>query len=345
MKRDVTIDVLRGLAVLTMIAANGASYLLAEPHPFWFRMYGSFAAPTFITLSGLMVAFAVQKKDYGFRHFATRGLIVIGAGAFLDMAVWRLYPFTYFDVLFVIGLSIPLAHLFLRIANERIRWLIILLIFAVTPLLRGALGYTDYPTEIAFPFKIVVAAEHPTHILNHLLVDGWFPLFPWVGFSLLGANTFALRSSYSRLTSGQKLLVGAVAASSVAMGFVLWKVFPTALATRHGYSEVFYPPTTGYVFMAIGIMVLAFATVDIKPDAVVFGPLRAMGSTSLFIYLLHYALLEYVLQNVWEELSLADYLLVYLGFALTMILISFVLGHIKGTWKNRPSVCRVLLGG
>lgn len=46
--RDKTIDILRGLAIFTMIAANISPYVLIEPHPFWFRLYGSFAAPLFI---------------------------------------------------------------------------------------------------------------------------------------------------------------------------------------------------------------------------------------------------------------------------------------------------------
>ena len=54
--RDSTVDALRGLAIATMVAANLASLVLPEPHPFWFRLYGSFAAPTFILLSGMMVS-------------------------------------------------------------------------------------------------------------------------------------------------------------------------------------------------------------------------------------------------------------------------------------------------
>ncbi len=45
--RDKKIDILRGLAIFTMIAANISPYVLIEPHPFWFRLYGSFAAPLF----------------------------------------------------------------------------------------------------------------------------------------------------------------------------------------------------------------------------------------------------------------------------------------------------------
>ena len=43
------VDVLRGIAILFMIPAN-LSTLWEASHPMWFRLMGSFAAPTFILL-------------------------------------------------------------------------------------------------------------------------------------------------------------------------------------------------------------------------------------------------------------------------------------------------------
>src|SRR5260370_22227198 len=55
--RDVTIDVLRGLAIVTMVAANLAASALAKPHPFWFRLYGSFATPPVVRFAGAIHAY------------------------------------------------------------------------------------------------------------------------------------------------------------------------------------------------------------------------------------------------------------------------------------------------
>src|SRR5262245_51031015 len=63
--RDPSIDVLRGLAVFMMVAANLAASALEGPHPLWFRLYGSFAAPLFVLLSGMMVAYTARRKAYG----------------------------------------------------------------------------------------------------------------------------------------------------------------------------------------------------------------------------------------------------------------------------------------
>lgn len=75
--RDESIDILRGLAILTMIAANTAGILLRPPHPLALRLYGTFAAPLFIAISGAMVFKSAQDKpDRTFLYFLKRGLWV-----------------------------------------------------------------------------------------------------------------------------------------------------------------------------------------------------------------------------------------------------------------------------
>jgi fucose 4-O-acetylase-like acetyltransferase len=54
-KRDVSVDALRGVAVFTMIASNLAAEVMSGSHPLLLRLFGSFAAPFFITISGMMV--------------------------------------------------------------------------------------------------------------------------------------------------------------------------------------------------------------------------------------------------------------------------------------------------
>jgi len=190
--RDTTIDTLRGLAIFTMVAANMATEVFAEPHPFWLRAYGSFAAPLFILLAGMMVVFTSQSKGHGFKYFLARGAMVITVGALIDVLIWKVYPFTAFDVLYLIGISIPIAYLFIGL-NTLSRWGIIFLIFLATPLMQHIFGYSEYPTEVYLWGEEVVSVTSQTGILNHWMVDGWFPLFPWLGFSLLWVNLALLR--------------------------------------------------------------------------------------------------------------------------------------------------------
>ena len=63
--RDLSVDLLRGLAIAVMVAANLVPFLLVPPAPFWLRVIASVAAPLFIFLSGMMVALSFRmKKSY-----------------------------------------------------------------------------------------------------------------------------------------------------------------------------------------------------------------------------------------------------------------------------------------
>ena len=95
-----------------MVAAN-----LAKPQPaffcghthFWFRLYGSFAAPLFVLLSGMIVAYTARRKGHGLGHFRARGAMMILVAALLEVLIWKFYPFLSVDVLYLIGVSLPLV--------------------------------------------------------------------------------------------------------------------------------------------------------------------------------------------------------------------------------------------
>jgi len=164
--RDATLDVARGLAIFMMVAANLAATALEEPHPFWFRLYGSFAAPLFVLLSGMMVAYTTRLKGYGLRHFAARGAVVIAIAALLEVLIWRYCPFLSGDVLYLIGVLLPIARLAIGLSTG-VRWMIAAGIFLATPVLQSLLGYVDYPTEISLsngPHDVSVDARS---VFNH----------------------------------------------------------------------------------------------------------------------------------------------------------------------------------
>src|SRR5262245_37310391 len=130
-----------------MIAANLAGPVLREPHPLWLRLYGSFAAPTFVFLIWMMVAFTARAHDRRWRYFLARGAAIVLAGAFVDVAIWQIYPFTSVYVLYLIGLALPLSALLLSIPQAT-GVALGLLVFLIAPILQSALGYTPYPTEL-----------------------------------------------------------------------------------------------------------------------------------------------------------------------------------------------------
>jgi uncharacterized membrane protein len=341
--RDVTIDVLRGLAIVMMVAANLAAAALAQPHPFWFRLYGSFAAPLFVLLSGMIVAYTTRRKGYGLGHFLARGAMIIVVAALLEVLIWKFYPFMSVDVLYLIGVSIPLSHLALRLSTAA-RWVIIAGIFLGTPILQHVLGYADYPTEVSLSRDPSVVIADPTNVVSHWLMDGWFPLFPWLGFALLGVQLAGLRVRQSVRARGWVPHALFIGAAVFACGVLTWCLHPGALLVRGGYSELFYPPTPGFIMTAIGLAIVLLATIDWKPDLHVYLPLRLLGESALWMYVLHIAMIKYVLAPAWPEATLGMFVVLYAGVVLGLLVVACARRGVKARWRHPPFPVRMLLG-
>jgi uncharacterized membrane protein len=321
--RDVSIDILRGIAIFTMIAPNLAAQVLAEPQPIWLRLYGSFAAPLFIIISGMMVYQTTQNQGHKTKHFLFRGGFLVLVGVLVDVLIWKIIPFMTVDVLYLIGVSLPIAFLFSRM-NRWVRWIIVVLIFGATPVLQSVLGYTSYPTELTLLGQVTMVVPNQTSIFNHWIVDGWFPLFPWLGFSLLGVNLAELR--WAQTTSSENkadnsiLVLGSLL---LVLGSAVWLIYPGSLLIRAGYSELFYPPTIGYIITTCGVAVILLNLVDRSRSAVGYRPLSAYGESSLFMYVLHLALIEYVFAPLLPAEDTQTFFLIYVGLAFLMAMIAF----------------------
>lgn len=344
-ERDKTIDCLRGLAILIMIAANSSAGSYAEPHPFWFRCLTSVAAPLFITLSGMMVRFSQMRKDYPFTYFLKRGLMLIGVGMFLDVAAWQMYPCTSFDVLYVIGISAPLAFLFGRIDKKALQWILIVAVLLLTPVLQHLFGYTTYPSEFNLDGSYYRVVENQTSVLNHLFIDGWFPIFPWLAFSLFGVMlaNYRWNGEHSRSFYHQRIAVAALAC--LAAGILLKIAFPVELLIRDGFGEVFYPPTVGFCIYTAGIILALFGIFDKVAAARVFAPVATVGRSALFLYILQWFVINYVLSTLFEGLDGVHFALLWMFFAVFFIAVAYGLLFLKQKWERQPWFFRFLLGG
>lgn len=340
--RDTTVDVLRGFAIFTMVAANMAPDVLGGTHPLWFRFYGSFAAPLFILLAGLMVGFTSQEKHHGFSHFLVRGILLLSVGALVDRFIFSIYPFTTVDVLYLIGVSLPLSFALSR-SPAGARWMIPLLIFLGTPFLQAWLGYADYPKEFDLSGQIRVTVENQTNIFHHWWVDGWFPLFPWLGFAFLGVALAQIRYSSGGVSIFGRKILGAAVLILLA-GILAWWLYPDRLLEREGYSELFYPPTLGYIATSVGVVLLAFVLVDLKSSFPFFRPFQVMGECSLLLYVLHLALIQFVLAEKWPEQNLKNFMIIYLGTSLVLFFVALGVRLIKRRFSSLPFLIRFLLG-
>jgi uncharacterized membrane protein len=277
-ERDSSIDVLRGLAVVTMVAANMAPYSLEAPHPILLRVLGSSAAPTFVFLSGMMVGGPSRGARVG--HALRRAVLLFAVAAGIDVGCWHIVPFEGFDVLYLIGLSLPLSSLCLSL-EARTHALLAVSIVVLTPMLRTRLGYGP-----------LLPVSEPWPVWRRWLVDGWFPVFPWLGVALLGALV-------QRLSIARAPRVRGVAGVCLAIvGFTALIVKRPVLVTRAGYSELFYPPTLGVLCIAMGALLGLLAVMPRVRKCVRLDWLEVYGRSSLLMYVLHTAFIAYVFKSL-----------------------------------------------
>jgi uncharacterized membrane protein len=334
------IDIFRGLAIFTMIAANSAAMSLAAPHPFLFRIYGSFAAPIFIFLAGFMAALTAGQSSV--KACVKRGIAVILAGVFVDIVIWRIVPFTTFDVLYLIGFGIPVVALTMRL---QVAWrvLICLACLALGPILQHFLAYEAAPQEFALDgFTFAQLPHGAGWWFRSLVLDGWFPLFPWLGFMIAG-TLICTHGDFIAREWNLFLTLGLIMAGSG----VTWLFYHPGIGEREGYSELFYPPGFAYISAATGVILAGTALLQfLKP---VFGLqfLAWLGSSSLFIYILHSAVIAFVLDEYFTGLPLGKFLLLYAAFTAGMIICAWILLQIKKTpgWKKIPKPLRFVFGG
>ena len=317
------VDFLRGIAIMLMIPANLSPYY-AEPHAMWYRIIGSLAAPTFISLSAGMVILNSQKHH--FNYYLTRGALVVLIGIFLDTLLWRILPLTGVDVLYVIGIGIPLMYL---VRQQKIPTLITsggILILAA-PFLQVLLGYHPEVLEIELDSFYL---PDVSRVAASWLVDGYFPLFPWLGYTFIGAALFKYVLQYEKQSASARLFILGLTLLIIGafLLFVPTLAFPNLtnggiLVSREGYSEIFYPPTYGFLFFSNGAILIQVALfVRVGNNFWSAIPIF-FGKYSMLVYILHQALGEYGLKPLLtrtggEQVS-ADYLFIVINVSMFII--------------------------
>ena len=303
-------DILRGIAISLMLMANSAAYVYTATPPLVMRLIGSFAAPSFMMLAGMMLALAKKPKPI-------RGLHIIAVGCLVDMAVWQIVPLVTFDVLYTIGVAIAITAYPARLFSIRTLWLSGGLFILAGQGLQWLFGYKPEVLEIALPPQDALPPINNilSRIAHQLFVDGWFPLFPWLGFVWLGA---ALQRSVQAHVFNNLLLIPGIATVSLAISSVYWSLNFVAPEPRMGYTELFYPPNVGFCFTYASafcvILFLCQLIVRWQPVRFVLVPLTWMGQCSLSIYVLHLVAIQYLLSRYFVTSELDRFLYTTLIF-------------------------------
>lgn len=338
--RDQSIDIIRGIAIVTMVASNLTPYVLAGGSPEWFRFYGTFAAPLFISLAGMMVRLTGQCRKYSVWHYVKRGLAVMITGALIDAYIWGLVPFLAMDVLYLIGLALPLCYLLGKVYYAW-RYAITLAIFVATPYLQEWTGYRIAPDGFVLDSGVAYSEIiRQTPLLQSWFVDGWFPVFPWLGVVFAGYLAGGARLRYHSFANSKVLVAGFC---SLILGTMWWQSQPIERYAREGYPDLFYPPTLSFLLVAAGIIMLLFFVVDRTSTHSFYTPFKLYGRCSLIMYVFHsYVIGEYFLRSGEKGVrhGFGKFFLIYLGFMATLLGVAWSISKVKATGRRRRKSTR-----
>ena len=187
-------------------------------------------------------------------------------------------------------------------------------------------------------------------LFQHWLVDGWFPVFPWLAFAVLGAHLGQSFRQRGAAFVGEALLLGIGLTISGAIAFA---AVPPNSFPRETFSELFYPPTVQFTVLALGVaallMLIFLGWGGLRMVSVILRPLSVLGQASLGLYFLHLALIIYIGLQVsgdWNHLTLGEYWLAYLALMISLLALAQAYGFIRERQgRNLSLSLRVGVGG
>ena len=271
-----SIDCLRTIAIVVMVLVHFAENLSGIQLPIT-----GLGAPLFAFLSGLsyrlwvdgLEAKGTSEEEISKRSMR-RGLFVFGVGIAFNVLVWLPEDTFNWDVLTMIGFAL-LALNVLRRLPIAIPILVAVVSILVSPLLRGMADYPAYWVNGYFEVDLTLP-----DILIGFLATGFFPIFPWIAYSIAGlvTGTLLFREQPEGFTGANAVsrdgadsflstsisngllpvLTGGTLMSVSGALLAVRPYLPTVVSTRFLGGWHMFPATIEYVLATIGMASLLF---------------------------------------------------------------------------------------
>lgn len=291
-----SIDVLRTIAIFVMVVVHFLENLsgVREWSP------DGFGAPLFTFLTGMSYRLwlsgqeAKQKESSDISKVTIRrGLFLFGLGFVFNTFVWLPDDLFTWDVLTFIGASMIVLNV-VRGLRLPLMLLTIVMALGISPVLQRIADYDAYWTSGYFDYEHTLS-----DVLLGFLVTGYFPLFPWIVFSItgfvVGSILFAPKSSKEnnlRRTLGIGISLGVFSIASI----IIRKLLPNAFLVSQVPTWSMYPAspvyTLGTLGMAVTLFVIVHRWIDLSDRFDRHRELLSIAGTfsrySLTVYLLHH---------------------------------------------------------
>ncbi|MFA5161217.1 MAG: heparan-alpha-glucosaminide N-acetyltransferase domain-containing protein [Elusimicrobiales bacterium] len=394
MKRLDSVDMMRALAIIFMVLCHFPIFL-SSPASGWPGLYffanhavGDFAAPFFLFLVGMSQVVSSAGQSSGPRTLWRDKAIVRGFSVFIlgfGFSFVMQGPGAVFewDILTLIGFSLIVMRL-LTALPDRGFVLLAALAFAAAPPLRGMSGYlgqwggemsgaSGLPSAIsgwiADPANEYAPVFASGAIIKGFFVNGYFPVFPWIGFVFAGAAAGRRISGHDIKGQSRRLMALGVSLSAAACAVAAAAPKIAGADISAGYMTVFsfYPDTPAMAALQLGAALFCFGLLRRLYDgagrvsSVWANYCRRISRYSLSVYIIHHALMFFPLNAAgWyygtdyhagamttlSAFLLSVVLLLLLGFALPLWdrrdarysfewLLAAISGRFSGTAKER----------
>jgi len=293
-----SIDVLRALAILTMILVHFVENLSNDEHGYRFLWsladtLGSFSAPIFTFLVGASFAISLDRhrrrgqteSEIAVRTMR-RALLIFLAGLLFQVFIWLPGAVFDWDILTFIGASIVVLWAIRNRSTGTVLAAVVGIV-TVSPLLRDWTGYATHWNSWVEYVHDFSAGD----VAFGFLVHGYFPLFPWLVFPLLGM----LAGRHIVTRGDAPFLLPGVVLVAVATAGVLLSGSVDGAPGWYVSAISFYPASTTFLAGTVGVILVLlwwlYGWLDAgdeppaRPWMVFF---RRYSRYSLTVYVLHH---------------------------------------------------------
>jgi uncharacterized membrane protein len=308
MKRLHSVDILRALAILLMVQVHFVNNLglWADRDTFLYALanwLGILPAPLFTFLVGVSLFISLSKypPERGRKQTLRRGAAIFVLGLLHNLVNWGAEAVFDWDILTLIASAILLVY-FLRRVDSAGMIEIIFVVILISPPLRAFFGYNEHWDFVNSEYLYSLTAKD---LFLGWFLQGTFPLFPWIVFPLAGyasGRAILSKENAARSISRARFLLfgGLVLVFLGAAGaWMNENLFLSTRSAEYLSPILFYPASTTYLVMFLGLALAGFAGLWLALDS----PLAAARRTS------------------WEQTRLSAFMQRYSRYSLSVYLL------------------------
>lgn len=290
-----SVDILRTVAIVVMVMVHFPENLSGYTPPFT-----GLGAPLFTFLSGVSYYLwmrSQQKRGVNEEEISKisirRGLFVIGVGFAFNVFVWFPEDTFIWDVLTFIGSALLLLNL-LRRAPALIPTMIAIASIVIAPAMRASAEYSAYWSNGYYEGDFTLS-----DLLIGYFATGYFPIFPWIAYSMLGfvaATLLFPRDKSEKPTVWPVVSVGVALLVAALITRLLTPFAPETLTANLLTGWHMFPPSVEYLLVTIGSAFVLFGLLhryvdnnpNISTDATLFRIVKIFSRYAFTIYILHH---------------------------------------------------------